>query len=499
MTHRVGEALTQAVEVLRTASRSPRLDAEVLLSHVLGVDRTALLAHPERPLTPEQAAAYRALVARCAAGEPVAYLVGYREFYGLRFHVTPDVLIPRPETEHLVEGALAWARGRAGLQVVDVGAGSGAIAVALAVHLPGATVTAIDNSAAALDVADRCAFVLGDLLAPLRAPVDLIAANLPYVASDAFSLVATFEPRRALDGGPDGLRVIARLLAQAPPLLKDESLLLLEIGYDQADAVTAMARDALPGAQVSVIHDYAGHPRVVRVEKGAPADSQRLVGAGLRPAPTTAAFEADCRNREMLAIDAPDAIARAAEALHGGRLVVLPTDTVYGVAAHPAHPEAVAALYAAKARPPDKAIPILLADPGDVTRVAQPLSDAARRLAAAFWPGPLTLVVPKRADLPEIVSSLPTVGVRVPDHDATRAVIRAAGGALAVTSANRSGAANPVTVSEAAAQLGEAVALYLDGGVCPGGQPSTVAEVGEAGLVIHRAGPISEAALRAAL
>ncbi len=264
---------------MRPVSDTARLDAEVLLCHALGVERTALLAHPELLLTPEQSEAYRALVARSAAGEPVAYLVGYREFYGLRFEVTPDVLIPRPETEHLVEAALAWSKGRAGLHIVDVGAGGGAIAVTLAVHLPDAHVTAIDSSAAALAVAQRnaavhgvaarVALVYGDLLGPLRAPVDLIAANLPYIPSAALNLLSTFEPRPALDGGPDGLRVIARLLEQAPPVLKDESLLLVEIGFDQGDAVTALARAALPDARVSIIHDYAGHPRVVRSERGA--------------------------------------------------------------------------------------------------------------------------------------------------------------------------------------------------------------------------------------
>ncbi|MCZ7544523.1 MAG: peptide chain release factor N(5)-glutamine methyltransferase [Anaerolineae bacterium] len=174
---------------------------------------------------------------------------------------------------------MAWAEGRRGLRIVDVGAGSGAIAVALAYHLPDAAVTAIDSSPAALEVArrnaaahavwDRVALVQGDLLAPLDAPVDLIAANLPYVASKAFALLGTCEPRLALDGGPDGLQVIARLLEQAPPLLKDASLLLMEIGYDQAEAVAARVRAALPGAAVSVLRDYAGHPRVVRVEKGA--------------------------------------------------------------------------------------------------------------------------------------------------------------------------------------------------------------------------------------
>jgi L-threonylcarbamoyladenylate synthase len=202
---------------------------------------------------------------------------------------------------------------------------------------------------------------------------------------------------------------------------------------------------------------------------------------------------------EILPIAHPEAAARAVRELLDGRLVVLPTDTVYGLAAHPARPEAVAALYTTKARSRQRAIPVLLADMGQVERVALPLSVPAWRLAKAFWPGPLTLVVPKRDDLPGIVSALETVGVRVPDCDATRAVIRAAGGALAATSANRSSEKSSVTVEEAVAQLGGAVALYLDGGPCPGGQPSTVVEVSAAGLKVLRAGPIGEAALRAAL
>ena len=279
MSASIASALAQAAETLRHASDSARLDAEVLLCHVLGVERAALFAHAEDRISPQQASAYRALVARRAAGEPVPYLTGVREFYGLRFHVTPAVLIPRPETEHLVDAALAWARGRLPLEVVDVGTGSGAIAVALAHCLPEARVTAIDKSQAALAVARRNAeahgvarrvrFVQGDLLAPLCDPVDLIAANLPYIDSPQFALMASYEPRLALDGGPDGLRLVARLLEQAPARLKQESLLLIEIGYDQGDAASALARAALPGAAVSVLRDYAGHPRVLRVERGA--------------------------------------------------------------------------------------------------------------------------------------------------------------------------------------------------------------------------------------
>ncbi len=201
---------------------------------------------------------------------------------------------------------------------------------------------------------------------------------------------------------------------------------------------------------------------------------------------------------EVYPIASSEARRRAGKILRAGKLVVLPTDTVYGVAAHPRCPEAIVALYAAKNRPQQKAIPILLSDARRAEAVAQPLLPAARKLAAALWPGPLTLVVPKRDDLSPLVSTLTTVGLRVPDHDAARAVIAEAGGALAVTSANLSGKENAVTVEAAIAQLGDAVALYLDGGTCAGGVPSTVVRVDSSGAVeILREGPISEDTLRA--
>jgi L-threonylcarbamoyladenylate synthase len=176
----------------------------------------------------------------------------------------------------------------------------------------------------------------------------------------------------------------------------------------------------------------------------------------------------------------------------------LPTDTVYGVAADLWQENAVAALYKAKQRPPDKAIPILLSHFEAIFLVAAEVPETARRLAEAFWPGPLTLTVPKRRLVPEIVSSLPTIGVRIPDHAATRAVIRACGGALAVTSANRSGEAALLTAQEAAAALAD-VSIVVDGGVCPGGIPSTVVDISGDGFTIVREGPISEAQLRKAL
>jgi release factor glutamine methyltransferase len=280
----VAEALDWARATLSTIAASEPLDAPLLLAHALGCERAALLAHPELALTPAQSAQFRALVERRAAGVPVAYLTGERAFFGLTLIVTPDVLIPRPETEHLVERALAWARTRREpLRIADVGTGSGAIAVALARHLPAAWVWGLDASPAALgvarlnvaryDLAQRVRLVQADLLGPLlgaQGTFDLIVANLPYVPSRALEALAVtrHEPRLALDGGPDGLAVIRRLLAQAPRVLAADGLLLLEIEATQGARAAALAAKALPGARVTVHADYAGRERVVSAEWG---------------------------------------------------------------------------------------------------------------------------------------------------------------------------------------------------------------------------------------
>jgi release factor glutamine methyltransferase len=280
-----GEALAQAAIQLRNEGvESPRLDAELLLAHVLGVNRAAILTWPDRPLTPKQLTRYRNLVARRAAREPLAYIVGHREFYDLDFMVDARALIPRPETELLVEHALHTARRiapEAGtpLQLADVGSGSGAIAVTLAVHLPQATIYALDDSAEALalttenarrhGVADRVHPLQGDLLSPLPQPVDLITANLPYVATVEWEQlppeIRIHEPRAALDGGPDGLTTIRRLLTMAGAYLRPGGALLLEIGARQGGAVTAMARQHLPRARLQVHQDLAGLDRLVLI------------------------------------------------------------------------------------------------------------------------------------------------------------------------------------------------------------------------------------------
>lgn len=194
----------------------------------------------------------------------------------------------------------------------------------------------------------------------------------------------------------------------------------------------------------------------------------------------------------------PNTVMVAADFLIAGQLIVIPTDTVYGVAARLSD-DAILRLYLAKERPPDKAIPILLSSVDDVEQVAQPMPSYLRAMAQRFWPGPLTLVLPKRDGLPQRVSDLPTVGVRVPDNATAQAIIRAAGGALAVTSANRSGQPAARTVQEAIEQLGDSIALVIDGGRCELEVASTVAAIEGRIVRVVREGPITEAMLQAAI
>jgi release factor glutamine methyltransferase len=285
-----GEALAQAATRLSTEGvESPRLDAELLLAHVLTVNRAAILARPDRRLTPKQLTRYRDLVARRASREPLAYIVGHREFFDLDLVVDERVLIPRPETELLVEQALRIAHRlgpeiEAPLRIADVGAGSGAIAVTLAVHLPQAAVYALDDSAGALavvaenarrcGVADRVRCLQGDLLSPLHedARLAMITANLPYVSTAEWLALAPeirdHEPRTALDGGPDGLGPIRRLLVTAGSHLRPKGAILVEIGASQGAAVTTLALEHFGQASVQLVQDYAGLDRLVVVETG---------------------------------------------------------------------------------------------------------------------------------------------------------------------------------------------------------------------------------------
>src|SRR3990170_2440100 len=283
MTDTIREALHRGSQALaEAASEEAALEAELLLAHALGTDRTHLYQRLPEPLPPDGATAFDALLRRRLAHEPVPYITGRREFFGLEFEVTPAAIIPRPETETLVELVLAFCGSRGPsdrLRIVDVGVGCGAIAVALAVGLPQAEVIAVDLSADALalarrnaerhGVAERIGFLEGDLLAPLDAQVDVVAANLPYVRSADFEAsppeIREHEPRLGLDGGPDGLRLIGRLLVQAPSRLQPGGALFIEIGEEQGEAALSLARACFPQARIEIQQDLSGLDRVLVV------------------------------------------------------------------------------------------------------------------------------------------------------------------------------------------------------------------------------------------
>lgn len=277
----IGRAIVAATRRLEEAgSETANLDAQVLLAHLLGVDRVWLFAHYDQKLDPQQTERYAELVARRAAAEPVAYLVGHREFYGIDLCVDPRVLIPRPETELLVDAVLDHIESRPDkcVRMVDVGTGSGAIALAVAANCPTAAIYAVDLSADALAVAQRnvdqlderkqITLIQGDLLDSLPERVDIIAANLPYIATAVYDTLAAdvrdYEPRLALVAGPEGLDTIYRLLSQAPAHLNPGGVIFLEIAHDQGPAVVEMAKALLPQASTVALHqDYHGYHRLV--------------------------------------------------------------------------------------------------------------------------------------------------------------------------------------------------------------------------------------------
>jgi release factor glutamine methyltransferase len=263
-----------------TASR----DAELLLLHTLQISRVTLLTHPDRKLSAEQQALYRATIRRRLQHEPIQYITGEQEFYGLLLDVTPAVLIPRPETEHLVEAVLAHLPKDIVLQIADIGTGSGAIAIALAVHLPQAEITALDLSPEALavaaanarkhGVANRIHLIESDLLSALNQrsmqSFDAVVSNPPYIPEfDRPTLhpqVRDHEPAAALFAGPDGLELYRRLIPQAYAALKSNGLLALEIGHGQREAIAALLES---WQDVSFVDDLQQIPRVVLARKSA--------------------------------------------------------------------------------------------------------------------------------------------------------------------------------------------------------------------------------------
>ena len=276
---RIDASIAKATELLSATSESPRLDAELLLARALDVPRSYLFAHPDDEMDQDAADRYSDVVERRRRGMPMAYITGEKEFWSMSLIVTPDTLVPRPETETLIDQALLRLPRRAQLRVLDLGTGSGAIALALARERPACHVVATDVSTGAIAVARENArrllipnveFLEGDWLAPVaEQQFDLVVSNPPYVASnDAHLDALTFEPRGALESGEDGLDAIRQISAGAAAVLAADGWLLLEHGSDQADAVAdILASDGWQ--EIKGVSDLAGLPRVTAAKRRA--------------------------------------------------------------------------------------------------------------------------------------------------------------------------------------------------------------------------------------
>jgi release factor glutamine methyltransferase len=287
----VAEALRETGRRLEAVGGSGRLDATLLLEYVTGATRESFITADARELTAAEDAAFAQAAQRRLAGEPIAYITGIAGFYGRTFAVDERVLVPRPETEHLVDAALKLLRaaGTTGGRIADIGTGSGAIAIALAAELPDAWVFGTDISHGAIDVARRnaarnnvfqqCTFLHGDLAQPLAkfAPFDALVANLPYVPTadvPALPDPVGFEPRPALDGGADGLDLYRRLIAQLPALLAPQASVLFEAAPGTIEPLARLMESAFPGADLTIGEDYAGLPRYLS-SRGTATQRQR--------------------------------------------------------------------------------------------------------------------------------------------------------------------------------------------------------------------------------
>lgn len=277
MTLKQALALAETMLAANCNVDDPKIIAEVLLRHILQKSRVELYLNLNQTLASENERQFRQAIERQLKGEPVAYITGHREFYGLDFYVDSRVLIPRPESELLVEQALETIKGKPQSSIAEIGTGSGAVAISIAVHARGARIYASDISASALEVArlncqrhkvdGRILLLQGDLLDPLPEPVDILIANLPYVQRSEVRAVpsAKYEPVLALDGGKSGLEKIFRLCSQVDEKINSGGCLLLEVGMGQSPAVTDRLKKLFPEAEVQVVPDLSGIGRVVRM------------------------------------------------------------------------------------------------------------------------------------------------------------------------------------------------------------------------------------------
>jgi release factor glutamine methyltransferase len=462
----IGTLLDTAAGYLgEKGSSSPRLDAELLLAETLGLDRIHLYTEYDRPLAACEVDRYRELIGRRARHEPVAYILGRAYFRHLRLEVTPAVLIPRPETEELVDLALQMLRlkppwealpdGASGAVaatppadgaappraplppvIVDVGTGTGAIALSLAQET-GLRVLASDASPEALAVAARNREASGlerlvelrqaDLLAgAIEHSLRLVISNPPYVASGDMSALAPdirlYEPASALEAGSDGLAVFRRLLPQAALALTPGGSVLLEVGAGQAAALADLAREA--GFCLVAVHKDL-------------SQKDRIVAATLPGAATSDLGDLDTARMAALV-----------GALEAGAIVGVPTDTVYGLGARWDSRLGVQRLLAAKGRGTDRPVAVLFSSVHAIREALPDLDPSSATVLAALLPGPFTFVVATSVPRPPLVGTGDSLGVRVPDHPALLKLLASLGTGLAATSANLTGKEDAATLAD---------------------------------------------------
>ena len=471
---------------------TPRPDAEILLSHLMGKDRIYVYTHYDEPLTPSELDTFRDYVKKRVSGLSVAAIIGVKEFMGLPFYVDGNVLIPRPDTETLVEAVLSRIPTKDPIRIADICTGPGTILFSLLRYLPESEGVGLDLSRAAIDTASknlerfgfesRADLRLSDMCSALEngERFDVIVSNPPYIPSAEIESLARevrSEPRLALDGGEDGLDAYRSLFRQVTDYLKPLGYLAVEIGAGQAEAVASLAEKTDSFEPVVYERDLSGTVRVLIWQK---KEAPRPLGETERLYVPTFV---DCE--------------RAGRTIRSGGLVAIPTETVYGLGANGLDESAVRRIYEAKGRPSDNPLILHVPDVDAARPLVKEFTSTASTLAEAFWPGPLTMILPKSDIVPLCVTGgLDTVALRCPDHATCRRVLKAAGVPVAAPSANRSGRPSPTDIEAVLHDLDGRIDMALDGGPCKLGIESTVVLCEASGVVILRPGAVTEEMLR---
>jgi release factor-specific protein-(glutamine-N5) methyltransferase/tRNA threonylcarbamoyl adenosine modification protein (Sua5/YciO/YrdC/YwlC family) len=472
----IAEWRYQSSKILSEISEIAEIEVNAILCNVLNKDLAWCLTNSNFVLDQPKVHELNEKIISLLAGIPLPYVLGTIEFFGNQFFIDENVLIPRPETELLVETAIEWInRHNKTMKVIDVGCGSGIIIISILKRFSQIKGFGLDISRKALNISkgnknyhniNYLEFVQMDCLSGIGSKFDVIVANLPYIPADHLSdlKVSKFEPDLALNGGEDGLLILNRLIEQIPSHLNSPGLALLEIQFDQSARVIQKAKNYLPKATVSIIKII---PPMIAL-------------SGLR-----------CKMPEIIDLrkSFEKALEKSVSILNKGGLIVFPTDTVYGLAAKFDEPESIERIYQVKGRDQTKALAVLVANLNQIKILSPRISENTTKLIKYFWPGALTLFLEKREDLKAPLTIDNSIGIRIPDDRFVRELSERIG-PLATTSANLSGFPNTTKVDEVLAQIGNLVDLILDGGECEGGIPSSVVDCRSEEVKILRDGAI---------